>query len=251
MNADRREAILNYIKEHGHASLRELTEMWSGLSEMTLRRDMAYLEEKGHIIRTRGGAVAANLTAMVSEDVYSRRAALNISEKQLIAHKALDLIKERCSIFLDSGSTMMCFARALPDAGYYIVTADPNIALEVIRRQHTSVTLIGGNLSRNTLSASGASSMEFLRDLNVDLAFMSCSGFALDTGFTSGTFSECEIKRAVLEKARQRVMLMDSSKTDKRMPFSFARLNELDYLITENLPEALAKEAKDCGVKVL
>ncbi len=53
MNSDRREAILNYIKERGHASLKELKEIWSGLSEMTLRRDMAYLEEKGHIIRTR------------------------------------------------------------------------------------------------------------------------------------------------------------------------------------------------------
>ena len=62
----------------------------------------------------------------------------------------------------------MCFARALPDSSYYIVTADPNIALECIHRQHTSVTLIGGNLSRNTLSASGANSMEFLKSLNID-----------------------------------------------------------------------------------
>lgn len=251
MNSDRREAILNYIKERGHASLKELKEIWSGLSEMTLRRDMAYLEEKGHIIRTRGGAIAANVTSMVSEDVYARRASLNIIEKQTIAHKALTLVRERCSIFLDSGSTMMCFARALPDAGYYIVTADPNIALECIHRQHTSVTLIGGNLSRNTLSASGATSMEFLKSLNIDMAFMSCSGYAHETGFTSGTYSECELKRAVLDKASSKIMLMDSSKADKRMPFSFARLNELNYLIMDNMPSSLAKEAEECGVKVL
>ena len=131
---------------------------------MTLRRDMAYLEEKGHIIRTRGGAVAANVTSMVSEDVYARRAALNINEKQAIAHKALALARERCSIFyrfrLDYD--VLC-ARAERRKLYYIITADPNIALECIHRQHTSVTLIGGNLSRNTLSASGANSMEFLK----------------------------------------------------------------------------------------
>ena len=145
----------------------------------------------------------------------------------------------------------MCFARALPDSSYYIVTADPNIALECIHRQHTSVTLIGGNLSRNTLSASGANSMEFLKSLNIDMAFMSCSGYAHETGFTSGTFSECELKRAILDKASNKIMLMDSSKADKRMPFSFARLNELNYLISDNLPDSLAKEADECGVKAL
>lgn len=234
MYLDRRERILQYIKDCGQASLKELTELCPDVSDMTLRRDMAFLEEKGHIIRTRGGAVAASRAGVNSEDLYSRRAVLHTRQKQEIASKGLRLAQPACAMFLDSGSTMLQFIKVLPDDNYYIITTDPNIALEAVRKSKPTVTLVGGNLNRNTLSASGVHSMDFVNSINIDIAFMSASGFNAQTGFTSGAFSECELKAAVMEKARKRVMMMDSSKLEKRMPFTFAQLSDLDVLISDD-----------------
>lgn len=250
--SDRRERILKYIKDCGQASLKELTELCPDVSDMTLRRDMAFLEEKGQIIRTRGGAVAASRAGVNSEDLYSRRAVLHTHQKQEIAVKALSLAQSSCAMYLDSGSTVLQFVKALPDDNYYIITADPNIALEAARRAKTTVTLVGGNLNHSTLCASGVHSVNFVDGINIDIAFMSASGFNIQTGFTSGAFSECELKAAVMEKARTRIMLMDSSKLAKRMPFTFARLSDIDVLISDSgLDKEVAALAHNEKVQVL
>jgi len=250
--SDRRERILKYIKDCGQASLKELTELCPDVSDMTLRRDMAFLEEKGQIIRTRGGAVAASRAGVNSEDLYSRRAVLHTHQKQEIAVKALSLAQPSCAMYLDSGSTVLQFVKALPDDNYYIITADPNIALEAARRAKTTVTLVGGNLNHSTLCASGVHSVNFVNGINIDIAFMSASGFNIQTGFTSGAFSECELKAAVMEKARTRIMLMDSSKLAKRMPFTFARLSDIDVLISDSgLDKEVAALAHNEKVQVL
>lgn len=250
--SDRRERILKYIKDCGQASLKELTELCPDVSDMTLRRDMAFLEEKGQIIRTRGGAVAASRAGVNSEDLYSRRAVLHTHQKQEIAIKALSLAQSSCAMYLDSGSTVLQFVKALPDDNYYIITADPNIALEAARRAKTTVTLVGGNLNHSTLCASGVHSVNFVNGINIDIAFMSASGFNIQTGFTSGAFSECELKAAVMEKARTRIMLMDSSKLAKRMPFTFARLSDIDVLISDSgLDKEVAALAQNEKVQVL
>ena len=250
--SDRRERILKYIKDCGQASLKELTELCPDVSDMTLRRDMAFLEEKGQIIRTRGGAVAASRAGVNSEDLYSRRAVLHTHQKQEIAVKALSLAQSSCAMYLDSGSTVLQFVKALPDDNYYIITADPNIALEAARRAKTTVTLVGGNLNHSTLCASGVHSVNFVNGINIDIAFMSASGFNIQTGFTSGAFSECELKAAVMEKARTRIMLMDSSKLAMRMPFTFARLSDIDVLISDSgLDKEVAALAHNEKVQVL
>lgn len=250
--SDRRERILKYIKDCGQASLKELTELCPDVSDMTLRRDMAFLEEKGQIIRTRGGAVAASRAGVNSEDLYSRRAVLHTHQKQEIAVKALSLAQSSCAMYLDSDSTVLQFVKALPDDNYYIITADPNIALEAARRAKTTVTLVGGNLNHSTLCASGVHSVNFVNGINIDIAFMSASGFNIQTGFTSGAFSECELKAAVMEKARTRIMLMDSSKLAKRMPFTFARLSDIDVLISDSgLDKEVATLAHNEKVQVL
>ena len=81
---------------------------------------------------------------------------------------------------------------------------------------------------------------------------MSASGFNAQTGFTSGAFSECELKSAVMEKARTRVMLLDSSKVQKRMPFTFARMSDIDVLISDDgLDKETRKLAENENVKVI
>jgi DeoR family fructose operon transcriptional repressor len=163
LNIDRRSTIKQYIEEKGEVHLRELEELLPEVSSMTLRRDLIYLEEKGYVIRTRGGAVSVKHVAAAGEDMYNLRAAENMEGKTKIAKKAVEFVETGRSIYIDSGTTMMCLAKELPDENFSILTSGPNIGLEIIKKTKPSVVLTGGVISRNNLSTSGLNWLYLIR----------------------------------------------------------------------------------------
>ncbi len=252
MNTERREEIKELLRARGEVKLRELEQLFSNCSSMTLRRDLKYLEDNGFVKRTRGGAVAMSRLSIAAEDIYSERALENVAQKYIIAKKALQFIERGRSIYVDSGTTMMLFAREMEDEYLSIMTSGVNIAMELIKKQKPSVTLVGGQVNRNTISVSGASSCSFIREVNIDVAFMAASGFSMENGFTSGTYTECEIKKEVLSRARQKILLMDSRKIDKIMPFTFAFMEDIDILISDDeLDDVIVQEAQRKNVTIV
>ncbi len=252
LNTIRRDAIKDILNTKGEVLLSELAEVFPDCSTMTLRRDLKYLEDNGFVKRIRGGAVALSRLSMSAEDVYSYRALDNIAAKKLIADKAANYIEHGRSLYLDSGTTIMQFAKNIPDDYITIITSGPNIALELIKKANPNVTLVGGQLNRNTISLSGASANIFLTSVNIDIAFMSASGFSLQNGFTGGTYSECELKRDVLARAAKVIVLMDSSKVGKSLPYTFGSFEDIDILISDdNLPDEIIAEATDKKVTIV
>ena len=252
MNMQRREMIMELLNSKGEVYLKDLEELFPDCSSMTLRRDLKYFEEIGSVKRTRGGAVALSMLSMAAEDVYSRRALKNTAAKALIARKASAYIESGRSLYLDSGTTLMLFAKEIPDDYISILTSGPNIALELIKKSKPNVMLIGGQLNRNTLSVSGANATGFLSGVNIDTAFMAASGFSLQNGFTSGTYSECDLKQEVIKRASSVIMLMDSSKFGKSLPYTFGDLKNVDLLVADDdLPDELRRAAEASGVTVI
>jgi len=252
VNTQRRDAIMELLNSKGEVYLKDLEELFPDCSSMTLRRDLKYFEENGYVKRTRGGAVALSMLSITAEDVYSRRALENTAAKSLIARKAAAFIEGGRSFYVDSGTTLMLFAKEIPDDYVSILTSGPNIALELIKKSKPNVMLIGGQLNRNTISVSGANATSFLAGVNIDTAFMAASGFSLQNGFTSGTYSECELKQEVLQRASSVIMLMDSSKCGKSLPYTFGMLKDVNMLVTDDmLPEDLKAAALENGVKVI
>jgi DeoR family fructose operon transcriptional repressor len=252
LHIHRRNTINAYIQEKGEVRLKELEEMFPEVSSMTLRRDLIYLEKEGTIIRVRGGARKISHSSNSIEDVYSRRATTNMDAKVRIAKKAVKYIEPGRSVFIDSGTTMMCLAKILPDEDFSIMTSGPNIGMEICKSSKPSVTLIGGHLNRNNLCTSGIYALEFLKNINIDIAFLATSSFSMDSGFTCGNFNECELKKAVIKKARHKILLMDTSKLDKSLPYTFATLEDIDILICEKeLPENIKKAAQDASVTLI
>ena len=252
MNTLRRDAIMELLNTKGEVFLKDLEELFPECSSMTLRRDLKYFEENGYVKRTRGGAVALSMLSMAAEDLYSRRALENTAAKSLIARKALTYIEGGRSFYLDSGTTLMLFAKEIPDDYFSILSSGPNIALELIKKSKPNVMLIGGQLNRNTISLSGANANSFLSGVNIDTAFMAASGFSLQNGFTSGTYSECELKQEVLKRASSVIMLMDSSKVGKSLPYTFGSLSDINVLVSDdNLPDDLKVAAMEKGVLVI
>lgn len=254
MYNDRQERILDLLNEKGEIQLSELRDIFPQVSTMTLRRDLTMLEGKGLLIRTHGGAVSMKKLSSIygEEDAYSLRAAENVEAKMSIAQKATEYLDNGRSIFLDAGSTIMCLAKLIPDEPFSILTSGINIAMELTKKSHVTIYHTGGQLNRNSLSSSGPTAMSILDFMNIDIAFMAASGFTLENGFTVSNFFEGELKKAVMKKAKKVIMLVDSSKYNKVLAFTFGSLNDLDILITDgNLPQAVVDKALELGVKVI
>ncbi|MDD4188985.1 MAG: DeoR/GlpR family DNA-binding transcription regulator [Eubacteriales bacterium] len=254
MDNGRQDRILQLLEQKGEIQLSKLKDLFPEVSVMTLRRDLISLENKGHAVRTYGGAVSTSRLAVLKdeEDAYTRRAAENVEAKLEIASKAISLVEHGRSIYLDAGSTIMCLARMLADETYSIVTSGVNIALELLKKNKISVVALGGQLNRNTLSMSGPNALALLDSINIDLAFMSASGFSNEHGFTVSNPYEGELKRKVVSKANKVIALVDSGKINKDQAFTYAHLRNIDVWVCESpLPKDIEIEAKKYNVQIL
>ena len=249
----RRAAVLEYIQENGEVSTDELFGRFPECTPKTIRRDLTHWEQAGAILRSHGKARVNRQYLFQLEAQYSDRETENAHVKNMLAVAASKLIDSRRSVFIDSGTTMMALARHLPNGNFTVLTAAPNIALAITtQKPQCSVLLTGGNLNPKTLSCSGYGSAEIIKMINIDAAFMATSGYSQSGGFTVGEHFECELKRTVIAKAEKVIMLMDSSKIGKSMPFTFARPNEIYILICDSGIDA---ETETClaskGVEII
>ncbi|MCK9251858.1 MAG: DeoR/GlpR family DNA-binding transcription regulator [Eubacteriales bacterium] len=252
MTADRREAINQYIQSRGEVRLKELEQRYTDVSSMTLRRDLEFLERQGRIVRIRGGAKSLAHLSMLKEAAYTQRQVANTDAKLVIADKAIRLLSPGRSVYIDSGTTCMCFAQRLPDQNLFVLTPAPNIALELVKNANVKINLTGGQLNRETLTLSGFNAIEYVKTLNIDLAFVAASAFSLPNGFTCGDYFEAELKRLIIRKARQVVILMDASKLNSNMPYTFARLQNIYALVSDILlPDEYQKAARQAHVLLL
>lgn len=250
----RQEKIRQLLEQKGEVHLQKLKELFPEVSEMTLRRDLISLENEGHIVRTYGGAVSTGKLVGIKreEDEYSRRAGENVEAKMQLAFKALEFMEPGRSIYLDAGSTVMCLAGILPDQPYSIITSGANIAIELIKKSRISVVALGGQLNRNTLSMSGPTAMAFLDTVNIDIAFMSASGFSIESGFTVANIYEGEIKKKAVGSAKKVIALVDSGKINKNLAFTYAYLKDIDFWISDGmLPQHIIREAKKNKVEII
>ncbi len=259
MSSERRASILAIIEDAGEASLAELCTRFSGVSEITIRRDLIQLEQEGHILRTRGGAVSLKRLGSGiphpgsgEENEYFLRAHQNQEEKIALAKKALSFVEKGRSIYFDAGSTIMALAHLLPDEAMTIITNGTNVAQELVTKPKITVMMPGGTVNHNTLSVSGSTSISFIQNINIEYAFMSASAFSLDAGFSVSNIYEAELKRAVINRAKKVVMLLDSSKFDKSLLFTMAELADIDYLVCDRAPSSeIRKAAKAAGVQII
>ena len=232
---ERQQKIQAIINDDGEVKLSKLEQLFPDISTMTLRRDLEKLETIGEIVRTRSGAKSIAYLSRLHEAQYSERESENIAEKDFIARTAYQYVKQGSSIFLDAGTTITGLSRLLANDNnkLFTITTAPNIALECAKNQNNTVFMTGGQLSTGNLSLSGVNALSFLDHINIDVAFMAASGFTFNNGFTCGNFDECQIKKRVISKTAKSIMLMDSSKIGKNLPFTFADPADIDLLITD------------------
>ena len=249
MYSIRQEQMREYIEQKKVVTIRELQDMFPNVSLMTIHRDLDALETNGAVVKFRGGAKSVRLTGDPEFNVRMRE---NNPGKTVMAKKALSLIQPHTSIFLDASTTNLALARILPDISLNIITTGPSIALELCRLHNPVVTLCCGTINRKNLALSGQNTLEMLSSINIDLAFMGVSGCSVDAGFTCGTEGDMLVKHMVIQKARTSVVMCGHEKFSCLMPYTFAKWQEVDCMISDTqVPDNILLAAKQAQVNIL
>lgn len=245
----RQESMKDYIENQNVVSIRDLQNLFPNVSLMTIHRDLDALERAGAVVKFRGGAKSVRHAGDLE---FTVRMNANNSGKAVIAQKALSLIQPHSAIFLDASTTNLALAKILPDINLNIFTTGPNIAIELCRLQNPTVTLCCGTLNRKNLAVSGQNTIEMLDRINIDMAFIGVSGCSMETGFTCGTENDMLVKRKVIQKARTSVLMCGSEKLRCLMPYTFAQMKDVEYLISDDqMPESFIRSANENGVTCL
>lgn len=246
-------SIKEVVDKAGKVTLTELQKAFPNISSMTIRRDLKKLEENNAILRVPGGAVSKDSVLRESEKDFSERINFNASEKLEIAEKAVQIVESKSCVFIDGGSTTTYFSRALPDDNFYIITNSMTIAETIARKEKPTVTFLGGDLKKNTFITVGRTCLDFIENINIQTAVMTATGFIKDTfGFTCGSQSEADVKRKIIEKADKVIMLLDSSKVNKKTPYTFSYVSNIDCMVVDkNFPKEIVNLIQNKGVEVL
>lgn len=175
-------------------------------------------------------------------------------EKERIAAVAARMVRNSETIIMDTGSTTAAIARALPTTlrNIAVVTNSLAIAQELKRHPGVTVMLTGGTLLPSLDSLVSPFGQLLLREVNADLAFMSCSGIDLQRGFTNGNWDEAEIKKSMIRSARRIVFVADSGKLSQVATARIADIDEADAIITDAAaPQEVVKELRQAGLEVI
>ncbi len=248
---ERRRRILELLRTKGKVKVSELSNIFR-VSTVTIRKDLEYLESIGSLVRTHGGAVPPDHSR--SEWHFLKKIHQKEEEKRRIAEKSVEYISEGDTIILDSSSTTYYIALFLKESGFKhltIVTNNIFIAKELIDTGF-DIVVLGGSVRSNSLSLIGPWTIDFLREINVDKAFMGTTGFSAEKGFMTPSLAEAEVKREMVRSSAEVFIVTDSTKFSRIAFATFAQPGDVDYLITdEGIPEDSERFLEESGVRVL
>lgn len=247
----RRNAIIELVNNNGTVKFSQIKDAFPNVSEMTLRTDLRVLDETKQIVRIHGGAKSVQVV-VGTDDFLTKRSIRNIKEKQIIAEKALSLIRPDTTIFLDSGSTTTLLAQSFPDQSNLIYTTGLSCAIELANLSNPTVMLPGGKLNRYSQSVNGITTVKELERVNFRQAFIGVTNYSSSTGFTCGSNDDAFLKSTAIQHADQIIVLMDSSKIGVKNSYGICHLSDVDILVSDGkLPEDILEECRKKHVTVL
>ncbi len=228
---DRQRAIYMLALRQGSVDVGDLARRY-GVTTETIRRDLSDMQSRQLLRRVHGGAIP--LERMNHEPLIEARDMVNAEEKLRIATMAAADVPERGSVIIDSGSTGQRLAEVFPvDRDVHVVTNSLITALTLSRRGVRELTVLGGSVRTKRHAMVDDTTRSELQHMAIDVLFFSCDGLSFQHGLTTPYREEHMIKRAMIERARRVVAMVDQSKFHNVQMFSFASFDEIDVLVTD------------------
>jgi DeoR/GlpR family transcriptional regulator of sugar metabolism len=247
---ERLDQIVTLLQEEGRVSVADLSDHF-GVSAVTIRNDLTSLQQQGLLVRTHGGAVTRQDPNM-EPPAFALRKDLHRLEKERIGRAAAALVRDGDSVALDASTTAWQIARHLKDRQELtVVTNGLFIALEFLDSPGVSVVMPGGALRAASASLVGDEGACILERYHVQKGFFGAGGFTLEEGLTDTNQYEVELKQRMVERSKQVIAVVDSSKWGQVTFASLASLEHLDHVITdEAAPDAMVAELRARGIDV-
>ena len=228
LKKERQAIILLQLNIHNKVLSADLSAQLN-VSEDTVRRDLQELSEEGKLLKVHGGALASSFHfTLHNNTIYALR------EKQVIAKKAVELIKDGMLVLLTGGTTIRELVKALPSSlNATFITISIPIALELLHHPNSEVIFIGNKLSKSSQIATGAEVVMRLADIKADICFLGTNSIHYKNGITDLEWEIIEVKKAILKAAEKTVSLSISEKLDTVQQLKVCNMADIDVLITE------------------
>jgi len=248
--AQRRQLIADKIRDAGSVSIATL-EVEFGVSPMTARRDLHILEREGRARRTHGGAVAATMAR--DEDAFQSRLGEAAEAKRRLGAAAADLIDEGETVFVDCSTTAYYGVRSLIDSGKTATVLTPSVPVMdlIARADAPQLELLGlaGSLRRLTCSFVGPQTVRAIQDHFADKLLFSIKGLAPGNVLTDANPLEAEVKRTMIERARESILLIDGSKFDQPGLSAIVPITEVEIVLVAGGERESLRSLAEAGVR--
>ena len=246
---ERQQSILATARARGRVEVGSLAEEL-GVTVETVRRDLTALERLGVLRRVHGGALPVERLTL--EPTLESRQTQYAAAKRRIGARAVMELKDGDAVLLDSGTTTLAIAEALPpDLRLTVITNSVAIAARLSERERTELMVLGGRVRQRTGAAVGEWLAASLAEVTVDVAFLGTNGFTVEHGLTTPDQAEASAKRAMAVAARRVVCVTDSSKAGQVHLHRFAATEDLALVISDSeLDDDTVQDFEDVGVEV-
>lgn len=232
--SSRRDKIASMLRSAGSVQVPVLAERF-GVSEVTIRNDLKFLDDLGVSIRTYGGAILNEGNNRIVERAIEHKEQLFAREKRAIGKLAARYVEPGDAIILDSGSTTYQIATHLADKdGVTVITNGLNVMNKLARFEHLELIMLGGTLRRKNMSYFGTHAERSLRDLHVDTLFLGVDGFHMEKGITTHFEAEAQLNRLMRQAASTVIVVTDSSKFGRICLHQIMEVEQVSTVITDN-----------------
>ena len=248
---ERRAYILQLLEQKEEVLVTQLSRD-TGISEVTIRKDLTLLQNRHLLIRTRGGAMRKPMENTTEDTTIAKKRMFNFKEKERIGEEAVKMIREGDYIMIDSGTTTMEVAKHLEKFhNLHILTNAMNIATELMRYKRFDVILLGGNVRSNSLSTVGPLALTVLRNFNRYKLFLGVDSFSIENGVSTPNLEEALLNQVMIQQAEKVIAVFDSSKFNKRSYSHIADAKDIDCIITDSaIPAGIIGRLKSAGIEV-
>ena len=243
--SEREKKILDILTEDQNQTVNTLSKVFD-VSTVTIRSDLGSLEEKGLIVRMRGGAFPAYHPAILEGQKKMR------AEKEKIAKAAAAMIEDGDTVMINDGSTSSLIPRYLLGKRDIHIVTNSTLAFTYARiNPALHLTLVGGEFRPSTEAIVGPMALRDIEEYHVKYAFLGTGGFSLETGLTTHLAEGAEIFKKMTEQAEQVITVTDSSKYGKNGFVKIFPLARMDKIITDNsLSKDIYEKLIDSGLDV-
>ncbi|GII78982.1 DeoR family transcriptional regulator [Sphaerisporangium rufum] len=246
----RQQAILERVRRQGAARVADLVREL-GVSDMTIRRDLEVLAERGLIEKVHGGATATG-KGSTEEPGFAAKSVRQQAEKEAIARCAAELVRPGSSVALSAGTTTWALARHLAEVPELTVITNCMRAADVLHRagRPDQTVVLTGGIRTPSDALVGPVAVAAVRSLHVDILMLGVHGMHVKAGFTTPNILEAETDRELIDAAQRLVVLADHTKWATVGISTIAPLDRADMVISDpGLPEdariALGERACD------